>query len=359
MQFYQVGGSVRDELLGLPVQDRDWVVVGATPQQLLDQGYFPIGKDFPVFLHPSSKEEVALARTERKVSTGYHGFEFHAAPEVTLEQDLQRRDLTINAMARDAQGQLIDPYGGQRDLNARRLRHVSAAFSEDPVRILRIARFAARLPDFSIAPETLTLMRHMVQHGEVDALVPERVWQEVARGLMEQRPSRLLETLHDCGALQVLWPELPYGTELLAALNRCPDLHAALPVRFAVLVGQHAEVLKTRFKAPNDCQQLARLAQQQRAQLEDFAVLSTEEIVTVLERCDVFRKPQRFEQLLQVIHAEHSNFVFSTAWKNAMHTVKSVDAGAIAQQLVGQPEKIGAALRQARVQAVQWVVKKT
>ena len=358
MQIYQVGGSVRDELLGLPSQDRDWVVVGATPQQLLALGYLPIGKDFPVFLHPSTKEEVALARTERKVSAGYHGFVFHAAPEVTLAQDLQRRDLTINAMARDAQGQLIDPYGGQRDLQARVLRHVSAAFSEDPVRILRIARFAARLPDFSIAPETLALMQHMVAKGEVNALVPERVWQEVARGLMEQRPARLLETLHDCGALQVLWPELPYGTELLEALNRCAEMHTALPVRFAVLLGEHAEALNPRFKAPNDCQQLARLAQQQRSALQNFATLTATEVVTVLEKCDVFRKPQRFEQLLQVVCAEQPSFNFSRHWQNAMQAARGVDAGAIAQQFVGQPEKIRAALRQAREQAVQLAAEK-
>jgi tRNA nucleotidyltransferase (CCA-adding enzyme) len=184
VKLYQVGGSIRDELLGLPVKDRDWVVVGASPQELLAQGYIPVGKDFPVFLHPHTKEEVALARTERKTAPGYHGFHFHAAPEVSLEQDLMRRDLTINAMARAPNGELIDPYGGQRDLQAKILRHVSPAFAEDPVRILRIARFAARLPNFTIAPETLALMQDMVQAGEVDALVPERVWQEMARGLI-------------------------------------------------------------------------------------------------------------------------------------------------------------------------------
>ena len=203
-RFYVVGGAVRDALLGLPAADRDWVVVGATPQELLDQGYKPVGKDFPVFLHPVTHEEVALARTERKTGAGYKGFAFHAAPDVTLEQDLARRDLTINAIARAEDGSLIDPYGGQADLHARLLRHVSPAFVEDPVRLLRVARLAARLPDFSVAPETMALLRQMVAQGEVDALVPERVWQELSRGLMAQRPSRMMEVLQDCGALQRL-----------------------------------------------------------------------------------------------------------------------------------------------------------
>ncbi len=199
---------MRDALLGLSAADRDWVVVGATPQQLLHLGYKPVGKDFPVFLHPTTGEEVALARTERKVAPGYHGFTFHAAPEVTLEEDLARRDLTINAMARAQDGTLIDPFGGQADLRARVLRHVSAAFVEDPVRLLRLARLAARFADFSIAPETMALLRQMVAAGEVDALVPERAWQELSRGLMTSRPSRMLEVLHECGALDRLWPEV-------------------------------------------------------------------------------------------------------------------------------------------------------
>src|SRR3954468_1901542 len=193
MQTYIVGGAVRDAMLGLPVHDRDWVVVGASPQQLIASGFLPVGKDFPVFLHPDTREEYALARTERKTAAGYHGFAFHAEPSVTLEQDLARRDLTINAMAQDAQGHVIDPFGGRHDLQARVLRHVTDAFREDPVRILRLARFAARFADFSIAPETLALMRAMVDEGEVDHLVPERVWQELARGLVEPKPSRMLE----------------------------------------------------------------------------------------------------------------------------------------------------------------------
>ncbi|MCJ0761848.1 multifunctional CCA addition/repair protein [Variovorax terrae] len=208
MKIYMVGGAVRDALLGRPVQDRDWVVVGATPEELVAQGYLPVGRDFPVFLHPETREEYALARTERKTARGYHGFAFHAAPDVTLEQDLARRDLTINAIAQDAHGALTDPYHGRQDLQQRVLRHVTGAFREDPVRILRVARFAARFADFSVAPGTLALMREMVDSGEADALVAERVWQELARGLMEARPSRMFEVLRDCGALARLLPEV-------------------------------------------------------------------------------------------------------------------------------------------------------
>ena len=208
MQRYLVGGAVRDALLGLQGGDRDWVVVGARAQELIDAGYTPVGRDFPVFLHPQTKEEHALARTERKTAAGYHGFEVHADPSVTLEDDLLRRDLTINAIAQDEAGALIDPHGGQRDLRAKLLRHVSPAFAEDPVRILRLARFAARFTEFTVAPETVQLMRGMVAAGEVDALVPERVWQELSRGLMEARPSRLFEVLRRCGALARLLPEV-------------------------------------------------------------------------------------------------------------------------------------------------------
>src|SRR5450830_1884765 len=208
MHIYSVGGAVRDELLGLPVQDRDYVVVGATPADMLAQGYRPVGKDFPVFLHPRTQEEYALARTERKTAPGYKGFVFHTDADVTLEQDLVRRDLTINAMARAADGTLTDPFGGAQDINAKIFRHVSTAFAEDPVRILRVARFAARFPDFTVAPETNALMQAMVAQGEVDALVPERVWQELARGLMERQPSRMFAVLRDCGALARLLPEL-------------------------------------------------------------------------------------------------------------------------------------------------------
>ena len=250
-QTYLVGGAVRDRLLGLPVQDRDWVVVGAAPAELLAAGYQPVGKDFPVFLHPETHEEYALARTERKTAPGYHGFVFHAAPDVTLEEDLARRDLTINAMAEDGEGRRVDPFGGERDLQARVLRHVGPAFVEDPVRILRLARFAARFHDFQVAPETRALMRGMVEAGEVDALVPERVWQELARGLMEARPSRMLEVLRDCGALarllpeaDRLWgvpqpvehhPEVDTGAHLLLVLDAAAALDAPLAARWACL----------------------------------------------------------------------------------------------------------------------------
>ncbi|HEX3170228.1 MAG TPA: multifunctional CCA tRNA nucleotidyl transferase/2'3'-cyclic phosphodiesterase/2'nucleotidase/phosphatase, partial [Burkholderiales bacterium] len=240
MKIYAVGGSVRDELLGLPVTDRDYVVVGATPTEMVKLGYKPVGRDFPVFLHPTTKEEYALARTERKTARGYHGFEFHAAPDVTLEDDLARRDLTINAIARDDAGNLIDPFGGAADLKARVLRHVGPAFAEDPVRILRVARFAARF-GFTIAPATLEQMRHMVVDGEADALVAERVWQELARGLMEQRPSRMFEVLAECGALAAILPELAAVTPGAAGARRLATLDAVaahglgLAERFAVL----------------------------------------------------------------------------------------------------------------------------
>src|SRR4051812_19918057 len=251
MQTYRVGGAVRDALLGLPVNDRDWVVVGATPQEMITNGYLPVGKDFPVFLHPETREEYALARTERKTARGYHGFAFHSEPNVTLEQDLARRDLTVNAMAQDERGRLIDPFGGQADLKKRVLRHVTHAFREDPVRILRVARFAARFADFSLAPETLALMREIVAAGEVDALVAERVWQELARGLMEDKPSRMFEVLRECGALEKLlpeverlWgvpqradyhPEVDTGVHMMMVMDMSARLRAPLAVRFACL----------------------------------------------------------------------------------------------------------------------------
>ena len=251
IEAYVVGGAVRDRLLGRPVNDRDWVVVGATAQRMLDAGFRAVGRDFPVFLHPTPNEEYALARTERKSAPGYRGLVVHADPGVTLQQDLSRRDLTINAIAQGADGSLIDPFGGQADLRARVLRHVSPAFAEDPLRILRVARFAARLPDFQLARETLELMRAMVDAGEVDALVSERVWQELARGLMEPRPSRMFELLRACGALRVLlpevdrlWgvpqppehhPEIDSGVHLMRVLDTCARVQASLAVRFACL----------------------------------------------------------------------------------------------------------------------------
>ena len=239
LQIYRVGGSVRDELLGLPAGDRDWVVVGATPEQMLAQGFQAVGKDFPVFLHPQSHEEYALARTERKTAPGYKGFAVHFSPDVTLEDDLLRRDLTINAIARAADGSLVDPFHGQADIQARIFRHVSPAFREDPVRILRLARFAARFPDFTIAPETLALMREMTAAGEVHALVAERVWQELSRGLMSQRPSRMLQVLDQAHALRILLPHLPAPDtqpDWLTALDASAAAHDPLPVRFAILM---------------------------------------------------------------------------------------------------------------------------
>lgn len=336
-QTYLVGGAVRDRLLGLPVQDRDWVVVGASPADLLAAGYQPVGKDFPVFLHPETHEEVALARTERKTAAGYHGFAFHAAPDVTLEQDLARRDLTINAMAEDAHGQVIDPHGGQRDLAARVLRHVSPAFAEDPVRILRLARFAARFADFTVAPETVALMRAMVAAGEVDALVAERVWQELSRGLMEGRPSRMIEVLREAGALKKLLPEVDAlfgvpqpeahhpevdtGVHLLMVLDQCARLGAPLSVRYACLCHdlgkgttrredwpRHiahetrseklARGLSARWKVPTDCRELAELVAREHTHVHQSGAFSAEARLRLLERCDAWRRPARFAELL-------------------------------------------------------------
>ncbi len=251
MQTYMVGGAVRDALLGRPVNDHDWVVVGGTPEAMIEQGFLPVGKDFPVFLHPRTREEHALARTERKTARGYRGFAVSADPGVTLEEDLARRDLTINAIAQDENGVLVDPFHGQRDLALKVLRHVTDSFREDPVRILRVARFAARFADFSLAPETLQLMREMVQDGEADHLVAERVWQELSRGLMEPTPSRMFDLLRQCGALERvlpeldrLWgvpqraeyhPEVDTGVHMMMVLDMCARLEAPLTVRFACL----------------------------------------------------------------------------------------------------------------------------
>ena len=249
LQIYCVGGAVRDKLLGLPVQDHDWVVVGSTPEQMVERGFKPVGSDFPVFLHPETHEEYALARTERKVAQGYKGFTVYATPDVTLEQDLLRRDFTINAIAQDADGNLIDPYGGQADLKAGVLRHVSAAFAEDPVRILRAARFAARF-GFTIAPETLALMRAMVDNGEVDALVAERVWQELARGLMEKHPSRFFTTLRECGALKKILPEVDALFGVPQPAHYHPEIDCGIHAMMVVDdTAQHGYSLEVRFAA--------------------------------------------------------------------------------------------------------------
>ncbi|WP_457442508.1 multifunctional CCA addition/repair protein [Roseateles sp. P5_E4] len=336
-QTYLVGGAVRDRLLGLAVQDHDWVVVGASPQELLAAGYLPVGKDFPVFLHPDTREEVALARTERKTAAGYHGFAFHAAPDVTLEQDLARRDLTINAMAQDEQGRLVDPHDGQRDIRDKVLRHVSPAFAEDPVRILRLARFAARFADFTVAPETVELMRAMVAAGEVDALVAERVWQELSRGLMENKPSRMFEVLRQAGALARLLPEVEAlfgvpqpeahhpevdtGIHLLMVLDQCARLKAPLTVRYACLchdlgkgttrkeeLPRHiahevrseklAREVSARWKVPTDCRELAELVAREHTHVHQSSAFSAEARLRLLERCDAWRRPERFAEML-------------------------------------------------------------
>jgi tRNA nucleotidyltransferase (CCA-adding enzyme) len=360
MQIYLVGGAVRDGLLGrfhtqhrMPDgtlhADRDWVVVGATPEQMAQQGYLPVGRDFPVFLHPQTREEYALARTERKTARGYHGFAFHTDPGVTLQEDLARRDLTINAMALpvrevDDDGRfdphspaLIDPWGGSKDLQAGVLRHVTSAFAEDPVRILRMARFAARWPDFTIAPATLALMQQMVQAGEADHLVPERVWQELSRGLMEVRPSRMLAVLRETGALAVLlpevdrlWgvpqrveyhPEVDTGVHLGMVLDVAADLQTPLAVRYACLchdlgkgttpasvLPRHtghegrsallARQVGQRWRVPRDCRELAEVVAREHGHIHQSGSLSAPAVLRLLERCDAFRRPQRFDEVL-------------------------------------------------------------
>ncbi len=399
---FEVGGCVRDGLLGRPSADRDWVVVGSTPQEMLDAGFRPVGKDFPVFLHPSTHEEYALARTERKSGRGYHGFTFHADAGVTLEQDLARRDLTINAMARSADGRLIDPYGGQQDLGARRLRHVSEAFAEDPVRLLRTARFAARFGDFEVAPETQTLMKRLVDEGEVDALVPERVWQELAKGLMEPWPRRMFEVLRDCGALKrllpevnVLWgvpqppahhPEVDTGEHMMLVLQQCARVNAPLAVRWACLMhdlgkattprdewprhighegrsARLAQRVAERLKVPNDCRELADVVAREHGHVHASAGLGPEATLRLLERCDALRRPERFIQALQACECdargrtglENRPYPQGPRLQAALQTVLAVDTGAVAagaqaQGLAG-PD-IGQAVRQARVQAL-------
>jgi tRNA nucleotidyltransferase (CCA-adding enzyme) len=362
---YTVGGAVRDALLGLPASDRDWVVVGSSPEAMLAAGFRPVGKDFPVFLHPQTQEEYALARTERKSAPGYHGFSFHAAPDVTLEQDLARRDLTINAMAQAEDGSLIDPFGGQRDLRAGVLRHVSDAFAEDPVRLLRLARLAARFHGFSIAPETQALLVHLVQSGEVDALVPERVWQELSRGLMETRPSRMLEVLHACGALGRLLPGVDAGAHRLRVLDRCAAVAAPLPVRFACLAQRlsaaaAAHSLSEHLKVPTDCRELADVMAREHSAVSGSAGLDGEGTMQLLERCDALRRPERFAQLLLACECDAqarapagSEVLYPPRQRLAkvLLQVAAVDTAAVAaaasvQGLAGPA--VGAAIRRAR-----------
>ncbi|MCX7893258.1 MAG: multifunctional CCA tRNA nucleotidyl transferase/2'3'-cyclic phosphodiesterase/2'nucleotidase/phosphatase [Burkholderiales bacterium] len=362
MKTYLVGGAVRDELLGVPVGDRDYVVVGATPEEMAERGFRPVGKDFPVFLHPQTGEEYALARTERKTARGYKGFQVRAAPDVTLEQDLARRDLTINAMARAEDGSLVDPFGGAADLAAGVLRHVSPAFTEDPVRILRVARFAARYHTFSVAPETLDLMRAMVASGEADALVPERVWQEIAKGLGEDHPVRMFTVLADCGALERVLPEWRAldARRALAALECAAARHLPLAARYAVLfAGAPPEVVASaaeRLRAPNECRDLARLVAAHAATIERGRSLDAEALATLFEATDALRRPARFAELLEAVDcvaiadgiADH--YVSAERVVHALKAATGVDAGAIAR---AHPADIAAAVRSARIAAVE------
>ncbi|MEX3900371.1 multifunctional CCA addition/repair protein [Paraburkholderia sp. BR10954] len=406
MNIYAVGGAVRDELLGVPVQDRDYVVVGATPEQMVAQGYRPVGKDFPVFLHPQTHEEYALARTERKTAAGYHGFQFFYAPDVTLEEDLARRDLTINAMAREVRpdgaltGPVIDPFNGQADLRARLFRHVSDAFLEDPVRILRIARFAARFVDFTVAPETLALMREMVADGEADALVAERVWQEVSRGLMEKKPSRMFDVLRDCGALARILPEIDAlfgvpqradyhpevdtGVHVMMVLDHAAQQRYTLPVRFAALThdlgkattpeeqlprhigheGRSVDLLKPlceRLRVPNECRDLAMLVAREHGNIHRVMEMGAAALVRLLERSDAIRKPARFAEALQACESdargrlglEMSEYPQAERLRVALVAARGVDAGAVAKRLADAPAGIKDAVHEERVRAVQ------
>lgn len=358
MKIYTVGGAVRDQLLGLPVKDHDHVVVGATPEDMLRQGFRPVGKDFPVFLHPQTQEEYALARTERKTAPGYRGFVFHTAPDVTLEDDLVRRDLTINAIARAEDGSLTDPFGGVEDIHNKIFRHVSDAFGEDPVRILRLARFAARFDAFTVAPATMALMRRMVLDGEVDALVAERVWQEVAKGLMEARPSRMLTVLHECGALERIMGEITISERLLQVVDHAAAQGLDLPVRFAALTLHMSkdaiEQLGERLRVPNDCRELAVMAARELDPINGALDLGAEAIVSLCERCDGLRKPQRFAQMLQAVACDGlvaGDFPQAARLQGGLDAARGVNAGALAQGCT-EPKRIPEVIHAARVAAV-------
>lgn len=405
MQIYQVGGAVRDGLLGLPVKDRDYVVVGASPDDMACLGYRPVGKDFPVFLHPATHEEYALARTERKTAQGYRGFQVFATPEVTLEEDLARRDLTINAIAQGEDGQLIDPYGGLQDLQAGILRHVSPAFAEDPVRILRLARFSARFPGFTIAPETLALAREMAVNGEVDALVPERVWQELAKGLMEYQPSRLFLTLRSCGALarilpevdrlfgvpqpEKYHPEIDTGIHVMMVLDSAAAANESLAVRFAALTHDlgkgttppaewprhiaHEErsyrlvrPLCERLRVPNDCRDLALLTAKFHSVAHRAFELRPETLLKLFQETDALRQPQRFEAFLRACAADargrtghqQDDYPQADYLRQALQAATNVDAGAVARQYA-DPAAIKDQVYQARLSALKgWRAKR-
>jgi tRNA nucleotidyltransferase (CCA-adding enzyme) len=412
MGVFVVGGAVRDALMGLPVNDRDWVVVGSTPEVMTAEGFMPVGKDFPVFLHPQTREEYALARTERKTSRGYKGFAVQADPGVTLEEDLARRDLTVNAMAvpealahaasSEWADQIVDPYGGERDLETKVLRHVTQAFAEDPVRILRVARFAARFADFSVADETMALMRQMVEDGEVDHLVPERVWQELAKGLMSDKPSRMFEVLRACGALKVLLPELDRlwgvpqrpqyhpevdtGVHMMMVMDMAARLNTPLSVRVACLmhdlgkgttpadvlprhIGHENRSVKLlqkvceRLRVPTDCRELAEVVAREHGNIHRSAELNAEALMRLLERCDAIRQPERFERVLQACECDaRGRLGFeAAAYPQAVRLLKaqqaalSVDTTPIAQAAAAQGlrgPQIGAQIAMARIQAV-------
>ena len=401
-KFYVVGGAVRDALLGLPAADRDWVVVGATPDELVAAGYRPVGRDFPVFIHPTTGEEVALARTERKSGRGYQGFTVHAAPGVTLEDDLSRRDLTINAIAQAEDGTLIDPHDGQQDLYRKVLRHVSPAFVEDPVRLLRVARLAARFPDFSIAPETQALLCHMVDEGEVDELVPERVWQELQRGLMHARPSRMFDVLRGCGALKrllpevdKLWgvpqrpehhPEVDTGVHLMMVLDCCALLAAPLPVRWACLghdLGKGttppaewprhiAHELRSarlvrqmgqRLRVTVECNELADVVAREHGNVHRSGELGAAALMRLFERCDALRRPQRFADVLLACECdargrlgrEHDAYPPAQRLPPLLKAALAVDSAAVAAPAIERGLAglaIGELVRAARTQAV-------
>jgi tRNA nucleotidyltransferase (CCA-adding enzyme) len=399
MQIYLVGGAVRDEQLGVPIKERDWCVVGATPDDLIALGYRQVGKDFPVFLHPESKEEYALARKERKTAPGYHGFDFDYSPDVSIEEDLLRRDLTVNAIAKDANGKLIDPSGGVKDISDRVLRHVSDAFAEDPVRILRVAKFAARLHSsgFNIAPETMQLMRDMVANGEVDALVPDRVWRETEEALLGNNIRVFFEVLRDCGALRVLLPELERlfgvpqpeqwhpeidtGLHVMMVLDQAEALSADLEVRFAALThdlgkGKTPEyrlpshhghekrgcklirAIAERLPVPKACRDLALLVSEFHTHCHRALELKAKTLLKVLEATDAFRRPGRFEQFLLTCEAdargraglEDRRYPQADHLRGALSAAAAVDARAIAEDT--DAKKIPAAIRRAREQAI-------
>ena len=381
LQVYIVGGAVRDALLGLPAGDRDWVVVGVTPEAMVARGFIPVGGDFPVFLHPVTKEEYALARTERKSGRGYKGFTFYTGAEVTLEEDLKRRDLTVNAIAQSLTGERVDPLNGVQDLHAKILRHVGPAFEEDPVRILRLARFMARFTEFAVAPETLVLCHKMVASGEVDALVPERVWQELSRGLMSEQPSRMLGLLAEVGAASRIMSELVLSSRVKDLADRVAQQGLPLASRYAVLCLETSEIktLATRLRVPSECADMARLLPLVLAALLQLSqALSTgkggandsltplnevghalkdaehaDAVLLLFETCDALRKPERFETLLQTAGGvDEVVSVVCADWRSWLQIVLAVDAGAAAR-LASAPDQIKQKVRAARLAALQ------